>query len=64
MRSAHANRKRLRELIRRAFVEIHSFAWLGKAVQAADLVDAFLNPPKDTWSEDRGLEFFFPVTVV
>lgn len=51
-------RRKLCEMIYRAFLEIRILGWNGKTEQAAALADAFHNVPNMMWSEDFSLFFF------
>jgi hypothetical protein len=51
-------REKLCEVMHQALLEIRLLGWGGKAVQAADLADAFHNVPRDMWRDDFSLKFF------
>lgn len=51
-------RRKLCEMMYRAFLEIRILGWNGKAGQAAALADAFHNVPNMMWSENFSLTFF------
>jgi len=53
-----AQRKKVSEMIQRAFLEIRSLGKDGRAAQAGDLANAFHNAPTLMWSDDFSLEYF------
>lgn len=51
-------KRQLGEMVYRAFIEIRSLGWGGKAEQAADLADAFHNLPTGMYAPDFDWAFF------